>query len=282
MRRKLEELNLLDDFLFQEVISRGEKGEEVCRIILSTILGRKIRQVKVTPQKPFLGLDTERHGIRLDAYLEVKEESADAEVESDIYDIEPQKTGRKQMLPRRTRYYQGMIDAKLLMAGKDYTKLRNVCIIVVLPYDPFDKNRMVYTIKSQCIEDKGVVYEDGITKIYLYTKGINGNPSQELREMLQYMENSVMENVKNQELAVIHEYVENIRGDKEVGIQYMKSWEHDEMMREEGQEAAINLLNALNLKLIEAGRLEDIKKAATDKEYQQLLIQELGLKGTKE
>ena len=28
------------------------------------------------------------------------------------------------------------------------------------------------------------------------------NPSQELREMLQYMENSVIENVKNQELGL--------------------------------------------------------------------------------
>ena len=45
-KRSIEELNLLDDFLFQETISNPEYGEEVCKIILSTILGKKIRRVK--------------------------------------------------------------------------------------------------------------------------------------------------------------------------------------------------------------------------------------------
>lgn len=40
-KRTLEELNLLDDFLFQELVARGEQGENFCRILLSTILGRK-------------------------------------------------------------------------------------------------------------------------------------------------------------------------------------------------------------------------------------------------
>ena len=57
-RRSLEELNLIDDFLFQEIISRGETGEEICRILLSTILGRPIERVKVTTQKVLAGFDT--------------------------------------------------------------------------------------------------------------------------------------------------------------------------------------------------------------------------------
>lgn len=61
--RRLEELNLMDDFLFQEMVSQEKDGEEFCRILLSTILGRPIRKVKVMPQKNVLGLDTDRHGI---------------------------------------------------------------------------------------------------------------------------------------------------------------------------------------------------------------------------
>jgi len=61
-RRSPEELNLMDDFLFQEVISRGKKGEEVCRILLSTILNRPTGQVKVTAQKIILGTDTNLQG----------------------------------------------------------------------------------------------------------------------------------------------------------------------------------------------------------------------------
>ena len=42
-KRSLDELNLLDDFLFQELVSRGKKGEDFCRILLTTILGKKIK-----------------------------------------------------------------------------------------------------------------------------------------------------------------------------------------------------------------------------------------------
>lgn len=41
IRRKLEDLNLLDDFLFQQLVSRGEDGENFCRILLETILGKR-------------------------------------------------------------------------------------------------------------------------------------------------------------------------------------------------------------------------------------------------
>ena len=68
--RKLEELNLLDDFLFQEMVSSPEVGEEFCRILLRVILGKEIRKVKITPQRSVLGRDTDRHGVRLDAYVQ--------------------------------------------------------------------------------------------------------------------------------------------------------------------------------------------------------------------
>lgn len=49
--RKLEDLNLIDNFLFQQMLSQEEDGEEFARILLSTILGRHIRKVKIVPQK---------------------------------------------------------------------------------------------------------------------------------------------------------------------------------------------------------------------------------------
>lgn len=235
-RKPLEELNLLDDFLFQELISRGKKGEEVCRILLSTILGKTIGRVKVAPQKPILGMDTTLHGIRMDAYIEATEEGAEAEVEPDIYDIEPDKTRERATLPKRTRFYGSLIDTRLLESGAGYESLKNVIIIMILPYDPFDENLMVYTMKTQCVEKPEIPYEDGIQKIYLYTRGTGGTPSQKLKEMLKYMENSTIENVTNQEIASIHEYINEVKHDKEVGIQYMKTWEREDRIRRESME----------------------------------------------
>ena len=156
--RPIEELNLIDNFLFHTVVTQGEDGEEFCRIVLSTILGKTIRKVRVIAQQSILGLDTDLHGIRMDAYVEdITEEAvlpgcemADAQIVPDVYDIEPNKGYEKNTLPKRMRYYHGLIDAKQLDAGVDYDKLPRVVIIVILPYDPFGKNRMVFSCYGIC------------------------------------------------------------------------------------------------------------------------------------
>lgn len=44
-----------------------------------------------------------------------------------------------------------------------------------------------------------------------------------------------------------------------------------------GIEKGTNRINELNSRLIEEGRLEDLQKAAKDKEYQKKLMEELGI-----
>ncbi|MDD6268130.1 MAG: hypothetical protein PUA92_09670, partial [Clostridium sp.] len=130
-----------------------------------------------------------------------------------------------------------------------------------------------------------VEYEDGIRRIYLYTKGTEGNPSQELRDMLKYMENSIAENVTNADIRAIHEQVDAVKRDKEVGVQYMKSWEREMLIREEGKVEGKEVgkqeerrrLNTLILRLTEDGRADDIVKAAQDEGYQRQLLEEYGL-----
>ena len=50
-KRTIEELNIIDDFLFLEMINYGEEGKEFCRLLLGTILDRPIGEVKITAQK---------------------------------------------------------------------------------------------------------------------------------------------------------------------------------------------------------------------------------------
>ena len=122
--RKLEDLNLIDNFLFQEMLTQKEDGEKFARILLKTILGRPIRNVKIVPQKNIPGIDVDKHGIRLDAYIEevvddLNGEMADAEIIPSIYDIEPNNTYERKTLPKR----------------------------------------MVYTVQNRCIEDNTIPYE---------------------------------------------------------------------------------------------------------------------------
>ena len=246
MKKTLKEMNVLDDFLFYEMTSRDEKGVEFCRILLETILNRTLRNVKVTAQRKIQGRGTAEHGIVIDAYIEETpgQHGDDAEVDANIYDIEPNKY-KEGAEPKRGRYYHALMDTKILKTGVEYKDMKNVTIIIILPYDPYGKDRMVYTISNQCEEDGTVEYEDGLKTIYLYTKGKKGETSQKLRDMLRYIEESTQENAVNDDLKNIHRLVTEIKHDEEVELSYMKLWEIEARMRreaiEEGREEGLKI-----------------------------------------
>ena len=78
-------------------------------------------------------------------------------------------------------------------------------------------------------------YDDGAETLVLYTKGKKGTISEELRQFLNYMENTDQKNAVNKELQDIQRMVDVVKRDGEVSLRYMKSFEHDQMMYEEGR-----------------------------------------------
>lgn len=57
--------------------------------------------------------------------------------------------------------------------------------------------------------------------------------------MLKYLEESTDENAVNEELKEIHTLVNEIKGDEEVGIGFMKAIEYEMMWKQEEREEAI-------------------------------------------
>lgn len=228
--KRLEDMNLVDDFLAYSLAVHKIYGEEASRYIVGCILQRRIRHLTVVPQKAWYGENPESHGVRLDVYLD--------EEDGEIFDMEPDNndgTGDVAALPRRVRFYHSKIDAGNLAAGEDYSSLRNVAVIFITTYDPFGKNRMVYTVKNSCVEEPDLLYEDGARTVFLYTGGIKGEPPEELRQLARYLEESTAENAKSAGLARLHEMVMGVKSDKEVGLAYMKSFEIERRIRNEGR-----------------------------------------------
>ena len=156
-----------------------------------------------------------------------------------LYDLEAENAKnrkKRQHLPKRARFYRAIVDGHSLASGEDYGTLKDVYIIIILPYDPFDRDRIIYTIRNMCQEDPSMPYEDGARTIFLYTKGTKGNISKELRELLHYMEDTEEKNAVNSSL---QKMVEKVKEDKGVFLEYMKIWEREQMIREEGMEAGI-------------------------------------------
>ncbi|MCI9068049.1 MAG: hypothetical protein HFI65_05155 [Lachnospiraceae bacterium] len=138
---------------------------------------------------------------------------------------------------RRNRLYHALIDTDGLKSGEKYTSLKNVYVIFIMPNDPFGAERMIYTVRTMCVEEPELPYHDGAQTLFLYTRGTKGNPPEVLRQLLRYMENSTAEFAVNENLRRLHQIVEAVKRNEEVELSYMKSWEWEEEIRREALEA---------------------------------------------
>ena len=170
----------------------------------------------VETQKQLKGINTNKHGIRMDIYtIETNEYSSS----TCVYDIEPNNYYEKD-LPHRNSFYQSLIDSKLLPTDIPYSKLPDVFSIWILPYDPFGDNRMLYTVKNMVEENNQIVYNDGVTKIFLYTKGTIGG-SQKLKELLTFLDNPIPDNAVDEEFLTIQHIIDTVKSDSETRKRYM-------------------------------------------------------------
>ena len=113
--------------------------------------------------------------------------------------------------------------------------MKNVIVVMITPFDPFGHGLMVYTVQNGIKELPDVEYNDGAKTLFLYTKGQKNNSSEELQQLLQYMEHTTEENAKTETLKKIHRMIETVKEDEEVSLEYMKILEREEMLIREGQ-----------------------------------------------
>lgn len=230
-RKKLKDMNLLDDFLFWALLSNQEYGAKAGQYMLEMILQRPVGEVTVHAQNAIPGADESIHGIRLDAYIT----GADtAQVKGDIYDLEPgQRIAAREELPFRARYYHTMISSWNLGSSEDYTALRRAYVIMITSFDPFDRGRMMYTVRNGCLEEPDLPYEDGAVTIFLY---VNGDPKglpEDLVQLVRYMKETNRINASNDRLSAIQDMVDRLKQNREVLKAEMRL---DDIIRWERQE----------------------------------------------
>jgi len=227
-KRELKDLNLMDRFLFAEI----SEDPEVMQNILEIILGRDVVLKSLPQAEKEMRKSVWSKSIKLDVWAEDMEENA--------YNTEVQKrnTGN---LPKRSRYYNAVIDSKMLQAGiENYNELKNIYIIMIMPFDMFGEGRYMYTFNMREQKNPDVSLEDGATRIFLNTKGIHTEGvSQELIGLLRYFDEStdeVAENSGSERIRQIHEKVLTIKSNEDVGVKYMNAWEEKMLDRKEAFE----------------------------------------------
>ena len=185
-----ERLSIQDNFIFQRVM----QNVKLCKWLLERILKIKIREIRYPDTEKSIGIRLDSKAVRLDVYVE--------DEIGTVYNIEMQTTkGRDGELPRRTRYYQGMIDMDLLGKGVYYDDLRQTYIIFICTFDLFGLDERIYTFRNRCVEQPEIELGDGTTKIFLNAKGLKGNVDEELEDFLQYVDGKEARSRFAQEMA---------------------------------------------------------------------------------
>ncbi len=174
--KEYKELTFTDDFMFCRVL---ENNEELCKDLLELILKRKIHKIVYLSNQQAIDITSDGKGIRLDVYLKDDEDT--------VFDIEMQ-TIAYGNLPKRARYYQGMIDLNLIEKGADYEELKKSYIIFICMQNPFKGQDLhLYTFEDRCNEDASLFLGDESTKVFLTPDGTADDVSDEMKEFLNYL-----------------------------------------------------------------------------------------------
>ena len=139
--KKYETLDFTNDFMFCKIL---ENNEDLCKELVEVILGRKVSKITYKHPQKAIEITADGKGIRLDVYFEGDDNTA--------FDLEMQTTPNRN-IPKRSRYYQGMIDLDLIGRGKDYIELDESFIIFICMKNPFEtKSRHKYSFENICAE----------------------------------------------------------------------------------------------------------------------------------
>ncbi len=200
------------------------QNKSLCTELITLLTGNELDDtVNVNNQKP-IKVTSDSKGVRYDVYVEDKHSSYDAEMQND---------DSKKNLPKRSRYYQGMMDLNLLESGAHYNALKSSYVIFICTYDPFNEKLCCYEFQNLCLDKHDILFNDGRKILIFNTKGTNVNVTREVKEFLEYIETG---KVTNEFLKKLNLEVKKVRQNKEWRLEYMKTWIRDMELREEGIE----------------------------------------------
>lgn len=220
--KKWEELTFADNFIFCKVL---ENDTELCRQVLELLLHIKIDRLEApVAEKTMLGL-IDSKSVRFDVYVKDSDR---------VFDIEMQ-TVKKSDLPKRARYYQGILDTDNLAEGKSYKNLKESYVIFICLSDPFSSGLPVYTFENTCRESPDVKLNDRAFKVFFNATACDKLSSAEERAFFNFIKGSGAESELTR---LIDEKVSRIKKSSTERRHYM-TWEQTileerENAREEG------------------------------------------------
>lgn len=215
--------DITDDFVFGKVMQK----EANCIELLECLTGNKIDSVSTIISQKAVRVTNDSKGVRYDIYVE--------DNKNVMYDAEMQRLTENTVdrnLPKRSRFYQGMMDLNILEKGQDYNKLKQSYVIFICIFDPFGEGLSCYEFENTCKYDKKLTLGDERKILFFNTKGTNINVSESVANLLNYIERKQISDDFTRRL---DDEVAMVRENKEWMVEYMKTLVHDMDVRNEGR-----------------------------------------------
>ena len=180
-QKTVEELNIIDDTLFQKM------AEDIgfCEELISTVLQQKVIVEKVIPQNSVKNL--QGRSVILDAYCILEDgRKCNVEVQKENDDDHV----------RRVRYNASCLTANITSPGTDFKEVPDIIMIFVSKFDIFKAVRTIYHV-DRILREIQEVNDNGLQEIYVNTKIDDGSSIAKLMKIYQNQEEYDFENFPN-------------------------------------------------------------------------------------
>jgi len=224
--KTIDDLTFGDEYLFEEVMQNKELCKQFIEIFLEI---PNITEIEyISAEKSYKDSYWSK-GVRFDIYVKGQDGVA--------YVVELQREDTKE-IDKRFRYYQSVVDSKLLPKGKKHTykNLKDSYIIFISREDLYGKGRYRYSFRNICEEDTDLKLDDGAYKIVFNAKGNHGDVSEDVKAFLKAIEGMESDNsfVKRFEA-----FAEEVKADETWRKRYMQSLLRDQDKFDAGVERGI-------------------------------------------
>lgn len=223
---KLEDLNLVDKFLFDETMEDREAYQALISVLLEN-------------ETEFLTQPETEKELRISPHLrQVRLDVVGMDWKKKLYYTEMQKRNTGNLV-KRSRYYQAQLDVSLLMPGStNFNDLNDSCFVLIAPFDIFGKGLYRYTFEGVCKECPELKLGDGAVRVFINTRGTNREAfSEEFLDFMEYITEStdkVAERTKSDKIKLIHETIKKVKFSEKAGVRYMQRWEEIVYARQDG------------------------------------------------
>ena len=259
-KKIIASLTLMDDLFMQVVLE-----EQACtEYILQTILDKsslKLMEQRLQKRLPNL------HGRALVLDCLCTDEKGL------LYNIEVQNSSAG-AIPKRARYHAALMDTHTLKKGEKFSKLPESYVIFITDKDVLGEGEQLYQIE-RVIRKSGNLFKDGSHILYFNTSRQDDNALGKLaRDFKEANPKEIQSDVLSHRVSSLKEGKLDREGEKKMNVLLEK---YRKKAVEEGMERGENRLALLIGRLLEAGRMDDLKRVSYDEAYREKLLKEFGL-----